>query len=312
VPEAVAAAMDEPRQHGTLEVRPRRTSRNGNASLGTVADHVAAALIPVLALADKHGVTARPQSSLRRSVLRALAAGLSLAAFIAIAAILTHSFDGTDARLIATSLSFSLFTALGGAGVGARRLAGAIRSLGTTTLVAAGVSFVLLMIILWSENGGAELWQAFAILVLLTLAASHACLVLTSRRESDPPLIVGLTVTSIVATSLDALFGALAISGVTDHVDADFVRLVAVLVIVMLLTSVLPPILRRIPSRERSHASGLPASPVSASMLPPDEAGDLLAIAGRLEKLAPGTGELASSITREAAHLRQLARSPAR
>ena len=108
------------------------------------------------------------------------------------------------------------------------------------------------------------------------------------------------------------LFGALAISGVTDHVDADFVRLVAVLVIVMLLTSVLPPILRRIPSRERSHACGLPASPLSASMLPPDEAGDLLAIAGRLEKLAPGTGELASSITREAAHLRQLARSPAR
>jgi hypothetical protein len=263
-------------------------------------------------MADKDGVMVRPPISLRRLVLRALVAGLSLAALIAIAAILTHSFDGTDARLIATSLGFSLFTALGGAGVGARRLAGPIRNLGTATLLAAGASFALLMIILWSGSARVELWQAFAILVLLTLAASHACLVLTSRRESDSPLIVGLTVTSIVATSLDALLGALAIGGVTDHVDANFVRLVAVLVIVMLLTSVLPPILRRIAPRERSHASGLPASSLSASMPPLNEGSDLLAIAGRLEELAPSTGELAISITREAARLRQLARSPAR
>ena len=264
-------------------------------------------------MADKHGVTARPQTSLRRFVLRALAAGLSLAALIAIVAILTHSFDATDGRLIATSLGFSLFIALGGAGVGPRRLTGPIRGLGIATIFAAGVSFALLMMILWSESAEGELWRAWAILVLLTLAASHACLVLTSRRNSDPPLIVAMTVTSVVATSLDGMLGALPISGVADHVDGNFIRLVAVLVIVMLLTSVLPPILRRIPSSERSHATGLPASPVPASMPSlDDEARDLLAIAGRLEALAPSTGELARSITREAAHLRALARNPGR
>src|SRR5271169_4344733 len=129
-------------------------------------------------MADKDDVMARPQISLRRLVLRALVAGLSLAALIAIAAILTHSFDGTDARLIVTSLGFSLFTALGGAGVGAQRLAGPIRNLGTATLFAAGVSFALLMMGLWSGSTGVGLWQAFAILVLLTLAGSHACLIL--------------------------------------------------------------------------------------------------------------------------------------
>jgi hypothetical protein len=109
--------------------------------------------------------------------------------------------------------------------------------------------------------------------------------------------------------SLDAALGALAVSGVADHIDANFARLLAVLVIVMLLTSVLPPILRRIPSRERPHPTGLPASPVPASIPTPDEGRDLLAIAGRLEALAPSTGELARSITREAARLRKLAQN---
>ncbi|MFI5003988.1 MAG: hypothetical protein ACHQE6_03135 [Solirubrobacterales bacterium] len=231
---------------------------------------------------------------------------------IAIAAILTGSFDATDARLIATSLSFSLYTALGGAGVAPRRLTGPIRSLGTTTLFAASADFALLMMILWSGAEG-ELWRAWAILLLATLAASHACLVLTSRRASDTPLIVALTVTSIVATSLDAILGALPIGGVTDHIDGNFVRLLAILVIVMLLTSLLPPILRRVPSRERLHATGLPASPVPASLSPrDDEADDLRAIASRLEALAPSAGELAGSIAREAAHLREIAQSPGR
>ncbi len=85
----------------------------------------------------------------------------------------------------------------------------------------------------------------------------------------------------------------------------------AILVIVMLLTSVLPPILRRVPSRERSDPSGLPASPLPASISPSDgEEGDLLAIAGRLEALAPSTGELARAIAGEAARLRELAQSP--
>jgi hypothetical protein len=257
-------------------------------------------------------VSAHPQTSLRRVVLRALAAGLSLAAAIAIAAILTGSFGAIDARLIATSLSFSLYTALGGAGVGPRRLTGPIRGLGTATMAAAGADFALLMVILWGDTE-IELWRAWAILLLVTLAASHACVVLTARRASDTPSIVALTMASIVATALDAALGALPISGVADHVDGNFVRLLAILVIVMLLTSLLPPILRRVPARERLRATGLPASPVSASTSPQDhDAGDLHAIASRLEALAPSAGELASSIAREAAHLRELARSPGR
>jgi hypothetical protein len=268
-------------------------------------------LIPTLAMADKRSVTGRPQTSLRRLVLSALAAGLSVAAAIAIAAILTHSFDALDARLIATSLGFSLFTALGGAGVGPRRCSGPIRHLGSATLCAAGVDFALLVRMVWLGGGEAALWRAWAILVLLTLAASHACLVLVSRRRTDSPLIGALIATSVGAASLDAVLGALPIGGLAEQVDGNFVRLVAILVVVMLLTSVLPPILRRIPPRERPDPTGLPAGPLPASISPPGGGEeDLLAIAGRLEALAPGTGELARAIISEAARLRELAQSP--
>jgi hypothetical protein len=69
------------------------------------------------------GGTARAGSRAPRgpAVLLGLAAGLSAAAAIAIAAILTHSFDRIAARLIGTSLVFSVFTALGAGGAPARR-----------------------------------------------------------------------------------------------------------------------------------------------------------------------------------------------
>jgi hypothetical protein len=232
---------------------------------------------------------------------------------IAIASIVTRSFDSTEARLIGTSLGFSLFSALGAAGASARRGSGTIRDLGTVTVAAAAVSFTVLLAAVWSEPVESDLWRAFGSLSLLTLAASHACLVMTARRVADPPLITALTVTSVAAASFDAVLGALAISGVADRVDPDFVRLLAAVVIVLLLTSVLPPILRRIAPRARSHPSGLPASAPPASLSSSGgQAPDLLAIAGRLEKLAPSAGDVAAPITREAARLRRLAENQTR
>ena len=269
-------------------------------------------VIRMVGVADRDRVTAPPQTSLRRLVLTALAVGLSVAAVIAIASIVTRSFDSTEARLIGTSLGFSLFSALGAAGASARRGSGAIRDLGTATVAMAGASFTLLLAAVWSDPVESDLWRAFGSLSLLTLAASHACLVLTARRAADPPLITALTVTSVGAASFDAVLGALAISGIAGRVDRDFARLLAAVVIVLLLTSVLPPILRRIPSRERPHPSGLPAGAPTAPASPNGQAADLLAIAGRLEQLAPSAGDVAGPITREAARLRYLAENPTR
>jgi multisubunit Na+/H+ antiporter MnhG subunit len=76
---------------------------------------------------------------------------------------------------------------------------------------------------------------------------------LASRRRDDPALVNTLVVTSIAAMAIDTTFGVLTISGAVTQIDAGLLRLLAVLVIVMLLTSVLPTILRRISFHQGTH-----------------------------------------------------------
>ncbi len=239
--------------------------------------------------------------SSRRGVLLGLAAGLSGAAAIAIIAILTHSFDRTDARLIATSLGFSVFSALGAAGTPARRRS-KLATLGVLTTGAAGLSFALLEYAIWDQTTNWT-WRAFGAMAVLTLAGSHASLVLSARRASDSPVITKLTVISVLTASVDALLAVISIVGLIHHISNTEIRLAAVLVITMLLSTALPPILRRATRSTNAPDAGLPcATPLS------DGAPAVLReIADRLERLAPRTGHLAHEIQREAARLRELA-----
>ena len=177
--------------------------------------------------------------SLRRAVLLALAAGLSVAAVVGIAAILTGSFDRTDVRLVGTSLGFSVFAALGAAGARAERTKGRRYVLGRGTIAAAALSYALLVVGIWIDHG-AGVWRGFGVLAVVALAASHASLVICAARASDSPAIRRLTTVSVIAGCLDAGLGAIAIAGVTQHVDPIFVRAVAVLVIVMPVSTALP------------------------------------------------------------------------
>jgi hypothetical protein len=239
-----------------------------------------------------------------------LAAGLSAAALVAVGAILTHSFDRTDLRLVGTSLGFSMFSALAAAGASARtRNAGA--ALGTCTVLAAAAGFALLLAGLWLD-AAAGVWRAFGAVTVATLAGSHACLVWRARRAHDSQLIAALANISVASAAVDSALGIIAITGITDQIDAGFVRLLAVLVVVMLLTTALPPILRRVPSRSADPAPTSPGiRPHTASALTQaGQSAELLAIARRLDELVPNAGELAPHIQQQAAHLRRVAHTP--
>ena len=237
----------------------------------------------------------------RRAVPLGLAAGLSVAAAIAIVAILTHSFDQTDARLIATSLGFSVFSALGAAGAPARRQP-KLAIVGVLTTSAAGLAFALLELAIWGQ-ATTWAWRAFGALAVLTLAASHASLVLSARRSSDSPAITNLTVVSVFAASVDAILALIGIVGLVHHISSGETRFAAVLVITMLLSTALPPILRRAVRSTNSADARLPFT------TPPSGAAqaELCEVAHRLEQLAPRTGDLAREIQREATRLRELA-----
>lgn len=102
-------------------------------------------------------------------------------------------------------------------------------------------------------------WRAFGTLALLTLAGSHARLVLSLRRTTDSALNANLTVVSVLTSSAEATLAAIAVVGLVHHVTSSEIRLAAVLVITMLLSIALPPILR-------GHATNQRARSVAPSM----------------------------------------------
>lgn len=244
-------------------------------------------------------------NSPRRLAGWALVAGLCLAALVAVFALVTGNFDDTDWRIIASSLAFSLFTAIGAAGESLRRAgAGAWLVVGTATALLAGAAFVLLLAAIWIDDDADWLWRIWGCCALGSLAGSHASIVRRGARPDDDGLIRALMVISIVTATIDTTAGLLAISGAIDEVN-EGVQVLAVIGIAMLLSTALPPILRRLRApaeRPAGHpAFGSPARAAPGSMQ--HLTAELEAIAQRLEQI-----DTSPEVRTEAANLRRLAR----
>jgi hypothetical protein len=231
---------------------------------------------------------------IRRALGWALVASLCVAALTAIVAVLKGDFDDTDGRIIATSVGFGVFSALGAAGASPRLQKRAeARLLGLATMALATISFVLLPIALWSEDGDGP-WEVWGCFSLAALAASHASLVIGARRSTDGEGVRMISTTSIVLATIDATIGILAIAGTVEEIDDGGAQALAVMVILLILTTALPPILRRL--------GGRPDPPAPAPL-----ARELLAAADRIEAL---NGDPA--VRRECERLRRLARAQVR
>jgi peptidoglycan/LPS O-acetylase OafA/YrhL len=235
------------------------------------------------------------QYDIRRTLGWALVVALCVAALTAIVAVLDGDFNDTDWRIIGMSLGFGVFCALGASGATLRlREQPGLRHLGLATLALSLVGFVLLVVALWTDEGEGEgPWELWGCVSLAALAASHASLVLGARRDSDSDGIRLLSNVSVVLGTIDASIGILAIAGAVEEVGDGSAQVVAVLVILLILTTALPPILRRLGGPAERPAP----QPLSV---------ELLATADRIEAL---NGD--PSIRRECERLRQLAREHA-
>ena len=243
---------------------------------------------------------------MRRAVGRAVIAGLCLAAAAAILALATGEFDDTPWRVIVTSVGFSFFSALGGSGEALRREAHDWRAvLGGLTTAAAVLAFVLLVGATWIDDDDETLLRAFGLCGLTSLCGSHASLVLRARRRDDSPLVTFLVWTSIVTATFETLVGDIAIVGAVDDVSDDFVRLLAAVLVVTVLSSVLPPLQRRLAGEApRAHPSdpGEGAHAGRRPISPSELADEIAAVARRLDDVG-----MPVDVRREAAVLRDLA-----
>ena len=235
-------------------------------------------------------------AAIRRYAGLSLVTGLCVAAAAAVLALLTGSFDDTDIRVILTSIGFAIASATGSSGAAARlRPSERLWMLGTATLLASIAAFVLLLAGLWTnvdEWGSEAVWRAFGCVAVLGIAGSHACVMLSARRRGDSEAVRVLTVGSLGLAAFDALAVILPLAGVVDDIDEPWPRIFGAALVLLLLTSVLPPILRRM----RPAARPGPSADLSTN-----GSGDFLAsavidIADRIDALNSDPGNRAPEI----------------
>ena len=223
---------------------------------------------------------ARTPGELRKLAGWAFVGGLCLAALVAVVALLSGSFNDTDLRVIGTSLGFSVFSSTGAAGGVLRRRSDAREwALGTATVAAAAIAFALLLAAIWLQtddwSGESEdRWRAFGVAGLAALWSGHASLVAGALRADDSAIVRFLAFVGIGALAIDTTAGILAVLGTIDDIESGG-RALAALLVVALLCTVLPPILRRLQpasvSRRGELADGVAevADRLGAMELPP-------------------------------------------
>jgi hypothetical protein len=241
-------------------------------------------------------------ADLRRVAGWPLVAGLCISALVAIVALLTNSWSDTSWRVVGTSLGFSVFTSTAAAGAALRlRPKAWARTLGAATIGSSAAALLTLLIALWTD-GDDWTWRAWGVAGLAALWSSHASLTLRALRSGDSTAVRRLAAVSIVSLAIDTGIGMLAVLGALEDVDSDPVeRGLAVLVVITLLSTALPPILRRL---QRRPAASTPAAaafgtPRRAAGL----AGEVAEVAARLDAM-----DLPPRAQAEVERLRELAR----
>jgi hypothetical protein len=247
-------------------------------------------------------------ASIRRLAGIALVTGLSCAAAAAVLALLTGSFDDTDERVILSSIGFALCSAVASVGAAARlRGSERLQTLGTLTSLAAIFSFVLLVIGLWG-SGSEGLWRTFGCASILGIAGAHACALLGAERQGDTDAIRLLSRSAIGLAAFDTLSVMLVLSGAADSFDEPWPRIFGATLVLLVLTSILPSILRKMQPRAEAAAA---APSANGSVQPADEflASAVIRIADRIEVLNSDPGNRALEIRAEVTRLRNLAQS---
>lgn len=240
-------------------------------------------------------------ADLRRVAGWALVAGLCVSAAVAIVALLSDEWGDLSSRVVGTSLGFGVFTCTAAAGAALRlRAARWAQALGAATIGSSAAAFGLLVLALWVEDE--PLWRAFGIAGLAALWTSHAALMLRARRSDDSTAVGWLTAVSVVTLGIDTSIGMLAVLEALDDVDSDPIeRGLSALLVVTLLSTALPPLLRRL---QRKAAT----SPATTAFGTPRRArgfaGEVAEVAARLEAM-----DLPPRARAEVARLRDLARN---
>jgi MFS family permease len=200
-----------------------------------------------------------------RQALAVLAGGLCVTAAAAIWALITGSFDSTTQRVLATAVAAAVATLSGLAGATVLERDDRRHELGQATISVSAIALLLGVVLIWiptAEDSTAFI-RLFGISIAALTACTHASLMHSRLRPDDPDAVRLLTWSAVGAASA----GALLISGLlllaTGAVGTGVWRLLGILVVIAVLSTLLTPLARKLASITRSNGSGdpVPANP---------------------------------------------------
>jgi hypothetical protein len=174
-----------------------------------------------------------------------------VAAVWGVVLLLSESVNETDARVILTSLVFAAASTTGASGVAATlRTSWALRALGVATIGCSIVAFGLLTALIWDIdaiwNVPESLWRGSACASVLAIAGGHASLMLRGRRPTDSALVEIVTLSSLAFGSIDAVGALLPLAELVDEIDESWARILGSVLVLLIVTTVLAPLLRRL------------------------------------------------------------------
>ena len=176
--------------------------------------------------------------SLRRIFLLGAATLVSLAALVAIAAILSGEFGETEGKIFATLATAFVAGSTAIAGIACLE-SSASPTFGTLGVLLSAVGFLLWTDQIWQEHDSEGYWKLLGLLLIWTLVV----LVVTTTRlmTRSPQLLRSL----YPATTVAAVGAGLTVSSMVLAENGDAWQLFAVLLILALLGEMLTPILQR-------------------------------------------------------------------
>jgi hypothetical protein len=181
----------------------------------------------------------------------ALVAGVAGAAAWAVVVLLSREVNETDLRVILTSLGFAAASTTGASGVAAiLRDSRGLRALGVATLGCSIAAFTLFTWIIWDIDAIWEVpewrWRVCACSTVLAIVLGHASLMLRARRPTDSALVLLITALSLTFGAIDAGGALLPLTGIVDEVDDSWARILGSVLVLLIATTVLAPLLRRL------------------------------------------------------------------
>jgi hypothetical protein len=177
-------------------------------------------------------------TSLRRIFLLGAAALASVAALVAIGAVVTGDFGDTEWKVFATLAATFVAgsTAIAGLAVLAR---GVVRPLGVLGVALAVGGYVLWTEQIWAQHDSTRYWDVLLIVLAVALATLAAT---TCRLMLSAPKLIR---TLFPATAATAALGAATVIVMVLRDNGDGWQLFAVLLILTVLGEILAPILDR-------------------------------------------------------------------